>query len=223
MKPKSIETSCAYISLSFFQVFVSVTLLAGMPQKSKRKCQTAIASRRRWTTEVFERSDDDIYEEDVMNLSDLSAREQEELLLKDKINIADIGDLFEVVQHETCLRSLSVLIYLSLTYFGVSWRKADLFLNEIGSLSAETCHKWSEVFIGGDLDDFLEDNRGGQRTGSIFDAFPELENMAKLYALEGCQRKSASFTSLELAQYLDKQYYEFTGEVRIYERVFDLY
>ena len=43
--------------------------------------------------------------------------------------------------------------------------------------------------------------------------------MAKSYALEACQMKSASFTSLELAQYLDKQYYDLTGEVRALENL----
>jgi hypothetical protein len=185
-----------------------------MPQKSKKKRRAEAALARRWTTETCARPNDDSYEEIRMNLSNLSENDQPELSLKDKINIADIGDLFELVKSQTSLRSLSVLIYLSLTYFGVSWRKADLFLKQIGSLSAETCNKWSKVFIEGDLDDFIEDNRGGKRGQSFFDIFPELENMAKLYALEGCKRKSASFTSLELAQYIDKQYYELTGEVR---------
>ncbi|CAF2835325.1 unnamed protein product [Rotaria sp. Silwood2] len=185
-----------------------------MPQKSKRKCRATTAAGRRWTTETFARSDDDSDEQISMNLSNLSENDQQKFSLKDKINISDIGDLFEIVKSQTSLRSLSVLIYLSLMYFGVSWRKADLFLKQIGSLSAETCNKWSEVFIEGDLDDFLEDNRGSKRGQSFFDTFPELENMAKLYTLEGCTRKSASFTSLELAQYLNEQYYELTGEVR---------
>ncbi|CAF4578463.1 unnamed protein product [Rotaria socialis] len=86
---------------------------------------------------------------------------------------------------------------------------------QIGSLGARTCHKWSEIFISGDLDEFLEDGGGGKREPGFFDVFPELENMAKLYALEGCQRKAASFTSLELAQYVDKQYYDFTGETKV--------
>ena len=148
----------------------------------------------------------------------LSAHEQEKFLLKDKINILDIGDLFEIVKNQTSTRSLSVLIYLSSTYFGVSCRKTDLFLRQIGSFGAETCHRCGEIFLNGDLDEFLEDGRGrGQREPSFYDVFPELENMAKLYALEACQMKSASFTSLELAQYLDKQYYDLTGEVRALE------
>ncbi|MCC7160099.1 MAG: hypothetical protein IT281_11290, partial [Ignavibacteria bacterium] len=127
-----------------------------MPQKSKRKSRATSAAKRRWASEIFEQSDNDTNEEDLMNLSNLSAHEQEEFVLKDKISITDIGDLFEIVKNQISTRSLSVLIYLSLTYFNVSWRKADLFLRQIGSLGAATCHKWSEIFIRGDLDEFLE-------------------------------------------------------------------
>ena len=185
-----------------------------MPQKSKRKCQATLAAGRRWTTETFARSDEDSDEKIRMNFSKLIDNDQSKFSLKDKINIGDIADLFEIVKSQTSLRSLSVLIYLSLTHFGVSWRKADLFLKQIGSLSAETCNKWSKVFIEQDLDDFLEDNRGGKRGQSFYDTFPELKNAAKLHALEGCKRKSASLTAMELAEYLDKQYYELTGEVK---------
>ena len=95
----------------------------------------------------------------------------------------------------------------------MSWRKVDILLKQLGVLSAETCNRWSEVFIQGDLNEFFEDNRGGKHGLSFFDIYPELENKAKLYALESCKRKSASFNALKLAQYLDKKYYESTGEV----------
>ena len=102
-----------------------------MPQKSKRKCQATSTAGRRWTTETFARSNEDSDEKIRMNFSKLIDNDQPEFSLKDKINIGDIADLFEVVKSQTSLRSLSVLIYLSLTYFGVSWRKADLFLNKL--------------------------------------------------------------------------------------------
>ena len=69
--------------------------------------------------------------------------------------------IFEIVKNQTSVRSLSVLVYLSLTYFGVTWRKVDIFLKQLGAFSAEICNRWSEVFIQGDLDEFFEDNRGG--------------------------------------------------------------
>lgn len=89
-----------------------------MPQKTKRKSRAATAAKRRWTSEIFEHSDNDTNDGDFMNLSNLSANEEEEFLSKDKINISDIGDLFEIRKNQISARSLSVLIYLSLTYFG---------------------------------------------------------------------------------------------------------
>lgn len=58
----------------------------------------------------------------------MSKKDQEELSLKDKINIVDIGDLLELIKSQVFLRTISVLLYLSLTYFGASWRNADLFV-----------------------------------------------------------------------------------------------
>ncbi|CAF1557716.1 unnamed protein product, partial [Didymodactylos carnosus] len=115
--------------------------------------------------------------------------------LKDKINLEDIGDLYEMNKQEPSQRSLSVLLYLTLTHFGVSWRKTEEFMQRIGGMSPQTCHKWAETFIEEDYDDFVEENRGAS-----------MEIRAT--------RKNASFTSLELARYLDDQYYELTGEVK---------
>ncbi|CAF1240634.1 unnamed protein product [Adineta ricciae] len=99
-------------------------------------------------------------------------------------------------------------------YFGVPWRKIDLFLKDIGGLSAQSCNKWSRILIEEDLEEFLEDNRGGKHSESFFDIYPELESLAKLYAIKACKRKAASFTCTELAEYLDDQYYKVTGEVK---------
>lgn len=184
-----------------------------MPQKSKRKSRATQAVETRWTSESSAQSDEGNDKDVLMDYSHAEDTDQDSFALKDKIDLDDIGDLFELVKNNTSLRSLSTLIYLSITYFGVTWRKADLFLRQIGSLSAQSCNKWGDVFIEGDLNNFLEDNRGGKQNSSFFDIYPELENMAKLFTLEACKRKSASFTALELAQYLDKQYYELTGKV----------
>ena len=184
-----------------------------MSHKSKRKYRATIAETRRWTTVSVPISVEDSDEEIVMDLNDFSEKEQLEFSLVRNIDVSDIGDLFEIVKNQTSVRSLSVLVYLSLTYFGVILRRVDIFLKQLGALSAETCNRWSEVFIQGDLDEFFEGNIGGKHGLSFFDIYSELENMAKLYALESCKRISASFNALELAQYLDKQYYELTGDV----------
>jgi hypothetical protein len=186
-----------------------------MPQKSKRRSQSAAAIRSRWAKKNIDQSDDVFNSEISINVPDIDEDKKEKDILKNKISILDIGDLFEIIRQETSLRSLSVLLHLSLMYFGIPWRKIDSFLKDIGGLSAETCNKWSTSLIEQDLEGFLEDNRGGKHGEGFFDIYPELENLAKLYAVEACKRKSASFTCSELAEYLDDQYYELTGEVRI--------
>ena len=92
-----------------------------MPQKSKKKYRAEAAAARRWTTETCARPCDNTDEYNLLNSSNLSENDQQEVPLKKRIDLADIGDLFQLVKSQTSLRSLSVLIYLSLTYFGVSW------------------------------------------------------------------------------------------------------
>ena len=183
-----------------------------MPAVSKRRSHSKRVSWRRC-------KDDDSGNEDygfdikmsngLMNLE----RKEEGTELTDKIHLEDIGDVYEMNKQEPLQRSLSVLPYLTLTHFAVSWRKIEEFMQHIGGMSPETCHKWAETFIEKDYDDFVEENRGDKRGDSFFDTFPELEIKMKLYAIEGATRKKASFTSLELVGYLDDQYYELTGEV----------
>ena len=90
-----------------------------------------------------------------MDLNDVSEKEQPEFPLGTNIDVSDIRDLFEIVKNYTSVRSLSILVYFSLTYFDVTWWKVDIFLKQLGILSAETCNRWSEVFIQGDLDEFF--------------------------------------------------------------------
>ncbi|CAF1391906.1 unnamed protein product [Adineta ricciae] len=58
------------------------------------------------------------------------------------------------------------------------------------------------------------DNRGGINEERFYDTYLELESLEKLYALDECERKSASFASVELASYLDHEYYKLTGETK---------
>ncbi|CAF4003777.1 unnamed protein product, partial [Rotaria sordida] len=77
---------------------------------------------------------------------------------------------------------------------------------EIGALSSRTCHKWVEIFISEDLDSFCGDNRGGKRTTEFYDVYPEIELAAKSYSIERCANKSADFTALDLAIFIDQNY-----------------
>ena len=134
-----------------------------MPHKTKRKYRATIAATRRWTTDSVPMSAEDSDEEMVMDLNDFSEKEQLEFSLVGSTDVSDIGDLFEIVKNRTSVPSLSVLVYLSLTYFDVTWRKVDIFLKQLGALSAEICNRWSEVSIQDDLDEFFEDDKGGKQ------------------------------------------------------------
>ena len=81
-------------------------------------------------------------------------------------------------------------------------------------MSAETAHKWVEVFIYDDLDEFDCENRGGKDSAEFYDFFPEIENAPKQYTLERCSEKSASFTIIDLAEFIDEKFYETTNLVK---------
>ena len=132
----------------------------------------------------------------LIGLIRMEHKEAQDFNFQNKINLKDIGALSEMIENESSRRSLSVLIYLTLTYFGILWRGTDDFLQQIGKITCRTTHKGAETFIDGDLGEFLEDSRCKKRFDSFFDTFLELENQMKLFAIEGCQRKNAYFTSL---------------------------
>ncbi|CAF4218118.1 unnamed protein product, partial [Adineta steineri] len=129
----------------------------------------------------------------------------------DKVTLNDISDIFELCKNKYNYKFLSVLLYMSLRHFNITWRDCDLFLKEIGALSSQTCQKWVDIFISGDFDQFYTDNRGGKRVDEFYESFPELEASAKLYAIERCSNKSANFTASDLAKSIDENYYTITN------------
>ncbi|CAF1419810.1 unnamed protein product [Rotaria sordida] len=133
---------------------------------------------------------------------------------KDKVTLHEISDIFELCKNKCNSKFISVLIYMTLRYFDITWRDCDIFLKEIGALSSRTCHKWVEIFISEDLDSFCGDNRGGKRTTEFYDVYPEIELAAKSYSIERCANKSADFTALDLAIFIDQNYYELTNTTK---------
>ncbi|CAF4605351.1 unnamed protein product, partial [Didymodactylos carnosus] len=87
----------------------------------------------------------------------------------------------------------------------------DDYLKSIGLMTAETSHKWATVFIKGDYEEFSNDLRGGKQTHSFYDTFPEIEADAKAFVVQACSQKSGEFKALDLAQFIDENYYELTG------------
>lgn len=148
-------------------------------------------------------------EETDMEIDEYS--DEEASSFKDKFTIGNIADLFELCRAQCPLKYLSVLLYMSLKRFGITWKDCDGFLRDIGSLKAQTAHKWSQIFVSGDFDEFQGENRGGKHNAEFYDYFPEIENDAKQFTLERCSQKSADFTAVDLANFIDAKYYEKTN------------
>ncbi|CAF1645913.1 unnamed protein product, partial [Adineta ricciae] len=138
-----------------------------MPQKSKRRSQSTPTIQSRWAKKNVDELDDAFVPYIPTDLHDSNENNKEKNCLKNKMSVLDIGNLFEALSEETSIRPISVLIYLSLVYFGIPWRDIDLFLKAIGGLTAKTCNKWSTYIIEQYLEEFLQDNRGGKRTHTL--------------------------------------------------------
>ena len=153
---------------------------------------------------------------------------------KDRITRDNMSDLFELCKAKCPVKYLSTIVYLSLRSSGVSWANCDVFLRNMGKVvnflgfrsrnksntfitgafTAETCRKWSQVFLSGDLKEFEGENRGGKHIAEFFDYFPDIEDSAKQFTLEQCSRKSAVFTAIDLANFIDKEFYSITNVVK---------
>ncbi|CAF1516782.1 unnamed protein product [Rotaria sordida] len=80
---------------------------------------------------------------------------------------------------------------------------------KINEDSSDTLTLWGrEIGALSDLDLFCGDNRGGKRIAEFYDVYPEIELAAKSYSIERCANKSADFTALDLAIFIDQNYYE---------------
>ena len=93
------------------------------------------------------------------------------------------------------------MIYMLLRHLEYSWRETDELLATIGSMKCETAHKWADLYLNGDFEEFIGENRGGQRTQSFFDVYPELELEARAFVVEECSKKASSFTVESLANF----------------------
>ena len=68
--------------------------------------------------------------------------------------------------------------------------------------------------MSGDLEEFEGENRGGKHIAEFFDYFPDIEDSAKQFTLDQCSRRSAVFTAIDLANFIDKEFYSTTNAVK---------
>ncbi|CAF3814227.1 unnamed protein product, partial [Rotaria sp. Silwood1] len=176
-----------------------------MPYKSKQQSQSLNVIKGRWLNGSCLSSDDSSYS---MESSDEDETATIFFNLKDMIQISDIADLFEFCKKECNIRCLSVLLYLILRRFNISYEETHLFLKSIVGLTGEVVHKWANVFMNGNFVEFINDGRGGKRENCFYDVYPEIEVEEKAFAVIQCNQKAASFTVYDLAQFIDKRFYE---------------
>ena len=205
-----------------FQFFFSLLI---MPPKTKRQKQVWTALLRRYKRKKEQFSNNEGPYDSISMATEKDGKGDDFILsdgddddsiidvtdFKSRLDLFNIGDLFEICKLECGSRKLSVLVYMILRYFDQTWRNIDCFLQSIGGCKCQVAHEWTEIFLNGDLGTFEIEKRGGKHADGFYDFFPELENEAKAFVVESCAKKSAAFTTLDLAKYIDRRYYEITG------------
>ncbi|CAF3858213.1 unnamed protein product, partial [Rotaria sp. Silwood1] len=180
-----------------------------MPKLNKRRASRVFYAKKRW------------YNYRLLSENESSSSSEEEVLSNDNINagsgnfsnnfmVDDIGDLFELSKNKVGLKLISVLLFMTLRHFGISWLQCNQFFKEIGALTAETANKWTNIFLSGGVNEFVSEGRGGKRTSSFYDIFPDIESLAKAYSVRPCAEKAADFDAFELSKFIDDQFYILT-------------
>jgi hypothetical protein len=186
-----------------------------MPKVNRRRSHSRINNLKvKFTTNRVseENNDDSPSEDEAEQPYGRDVRESVDFVAKEMLE--NISVLYTLCAESVSNKYLSTLMYITLRHFGYSWRDVDLFLGAVGGMTAETCHKHSQTFLNKDIDDFCCEGRGGKQSASFYDLYPELEELARVFTVEGCSRKDCSFTIQELADYVDDQYYILTEEKR---------
>jgi len=179
-----------------------------MPKATRRTSHTRDLARRRWSRESNSQESEKSASEEEENVVIKPDEDFDLINFSNKSTLNDISDLFSFCKEQVNTRFISVLVYMSLRRFGHSWRDIDGFLKEIGGMTAKTAHKWSNILVNKDFEDFTSDGRGGKRGDSFWDFFPDLELEARQFVNEECSKKEASFTAESLARFIDNRFYE---------------
>ena len=184
-----------------------------MPKVKKQRQHMIDAIQRRWSIDYSEDSSDIVThdDEDIIGEDDV---DNERIDFSKESIMDDIKDLFSFCKQNLDTRYLSVLLYTSLRYFGHSWRNIESFLLRIGGITAKTAHRWSNILINGDFDEFISDERGGKRSESFWDCYPDIELEAKCFVIEQCSSKKSNFNVEMLAMFIDRRFYEINETVK---------
>ncbi|CAF1532634.1 unnamed protein product, partial [Adineta steineri] len=99
---------------------------------TKRRLQLSGVNKKRLSTDHLNNRTENISSEEA---SDMKINDYSE-----KFTIGDISDLFELCKAQCPPKYLSVLLYMSLRHFNITWHDCDVFLHDVGSLKARTVH-----------------------------------------------------------------------------------
>lgn len=104
-------------------------------------------------------------------------------------------------------RVLSVFVYLLLRLFNIQYEQVRVCLQELGLSDVSRCHVWPET-IAEEKDStvVLKDKRGQRQYNNFYDSYPELEEIVKLFVLDGLKQKNCSFDCGQLAKFVDKEF-----------------
>ncbi|CAF1349103.1 unnamed protein product [Rotaria sordida] len=161
-----------------------------MPKLNKRRFLGRTYARRQWHDQRVSPENKSVSEEEEITQD--NDDDIEFIHFANKIKINDIGDLFGLIKDKIGLKIVTVLLYMTLRHFGISWIKYDDFLKKIGALTTKTANKWTNIFLSGSFDEFISEGR------------------AKNYSVQRCTAKAADFDAFELAKFIDEQFYMIT-------------
>ena len=196
-----------------------------MPPKAKRQKQVWTALLRRYKRKKEQFSNNEGPYNSISMAAEKDGKDDDFILsdgddddsimdvtnFKSRLDLFNISDFFEICKLECDSRKLSVLVYMILRYFDQTWRNINCFLQSIGGCKCQVAHGWTKTFLNGDLGAFEIEKRGDKHADGFYDFFSELENEAKAFVVELCAKKAAAFTTLDLARYIGRRYYEITG------------
>ncbi|CAF1548553.1 unnamed protein product, partial [Didymodactylos carnosus] len=178
-----------------------------MGKNSKRKIQLKeLVIKKRTSSSYSEKETDSSSEEE-----DLMFQQPGGIDFTSKDMLDKMNEIMAFLKQGSSTKCLSVLLYMALRHFNVTYRDVDAFLSEIGCCRADACHKQADRFLHYGFERFVIETRGGKRGDAFWDVFPEIEEEARNFAIEACTRKAASFTVEELAQFIDLRHSEITG------------
>ena len=183
-----------------------------MSKFSKRRSQSRTILYRRLSIENTknQNTDEPCTSEEENTIIDYEG-EFQPLDFFDESMVDNIADLFDLCRSSWNLKYLSVLLYMTMRHFEVTWRDCDYFLKKIGALKSETPYRQTRSFVLGNFDQFCSEHRGGKHNSELYEYFPELEIQGKIFSLQHCSKKPANFTAKHLANFLGSK---FTGAIK---------